>query len=129
MGQSFMSGLLDTANSTSDLSEGAWNAVHVCLKILPTEKVTLITDRVTIEIGETMVREIQRLGAKCRLWILEDLTTRPASAMPALILDDLETSDVSVFAAQAQDNELTSRRQMFEVVNRCLIRHAHMVNI
>src|SRR5207253_10255029 len=45
------------------------------------------------------------------------------------ILDDLETSQVSIFAVQAQRNELKSRMQMTEVVNHRKIRHAHMVNI
>jgi leucyl aminopeptidase (aminopeptidase T) len=41
----------------------------------------------------------------------------------------LEKSQVSIFAVQAQKNELKSRMQMTEVVNRRKIRHAHMVNI
>ena len=44
-------------------------------------------------------------------------------------LDDMETSQVSIFAVQAQQNELKSRMQMTDVVNRRKIRHAHMVNI
>src|SRR6266550_235550 len=43
--------------------------------------------------------------------------------------EDLETSQVSIFAVQAQMNELKSRMQMTDVVNRKKIRHAHMVNI
>jgi leucyl aminopeptidase (aminopeptidase T) len=114
---------------TSELTHGAWNAVHVCLKILLPEKVTLITDRATLDIGKAMAREIERVGAEHRVWILEEFTSRPAPTMPSPILDDLETSEVSIFAAQAQDNELSSRGEMFKVVNRRLIRHAHMVNI
>ena len=41
----------------------------------------------------------------------------------------METSDVSMFAVQVQRNELRSRMQMTEVVNRRRMRHAHMVNI
>jgi leucyl aminopeptidase (aminopeptidase T) len=41
----------------------------------------------------------------------------------------LEKSQVSIFAVQAQKDELKSRMQMTEVVNRRKIRHAHMVNI
>jgi leucyl aminopeptidase (aminopeptidase T) len=49
--------------------------------------------------------------------------------MPAPVLEDLETSQVSIFAVVAQQNELRSRMQMTDVVNRRKIRHAHMVNI
>ncbi len=46
-----------------------------------------------------------------------------------MIAADLETSRVSIFAVQAQANELKSRMQMTDIVNRRKIRHAHMVNI
>ena len=49
--------------------------------------------------------------------------------MPAAVLADMETSDVSIFAVQVQQNELHSRMQMTDVVNRRRMRHAHMVNI
>ena len=41
----------------------------------------------------------------------------------------METSQVSIFAVQVQPNELRSRMQMTDVVNRRQMRHAHMVNI
>jgi aminopeptidase len=49
--------------------------------------------------------------------------------LPREIVENLETSQVSIFAVQAQMNELKSRMQMTDVVNRRKIRHAHMVNI
>ena len=41
----------------------------------------------------------------------------------------METSQVSIFAVQVQPNELRSRMDMTDVVNRRHMRHAHMVNI
>ena len=49
--------------------------------------------------------------------------------MPQVILDDMATSQVSIFAVQAQTNELKTRMQMCNVVNQKKLRHAHMVNI
>ena len=49
--------------------------------------------------------------------------------MPAEVLDDMETSQASIFAVEVQPNELRSRMQMTDVVNRRRMRHAHMVNI
>ena len=49
--------------------------------------------------------------------------------MPQIILDDLDTSQVSIFCAQTQRGELSSRMQMSDVVNKNHIRHGHMVNI
>lgn len=112
-----------------ELSPGARNAVRVCLRTQPGEKVTLITDEATAEIAASMAAELEDLGSPYRAWILEDYAARPLATHPRVILDDLETSQVSIFAAQAQRNELHTRMQMTEVVNRRRIRHAHMVNI
>jgi len=112
-----------------ELSLGAYNAVHVCLRIQPSEKVTLITDETSEEIAASLVREVEVVGAPYSFWELEDLAQRPLHAMPQPILEDLESSQVSIFAAQAQRGELHARMQMTEVVNRRRIRHGHMVNI
>ncbi|MGA9526547.1 MAG: aminopeptidase [Terriglobales bacterium] len=111
------------------LTLGARNAVRVCLRIEPTEKVTVITDEVTLEIAAALVRELEDLGCVYRSWVLEDLATRPLIDLPQAIADDLATSQVSIFAVQAQTNELKSRMQMTDIVNHHRIRHAHMVNI
>lgn len=112
-----------------ELSPGARNAVRICLRIQPSEKVTVITDQACQEIAASIVREIEEVGAPYNAFLLEELGTRPMHDMPRAILDDLETSQVSVYTVQAQPNELRTRMQMTDVVNRRLIRHAHMVNI
>jgi aminopeptidase len=89
----------------------------------------VITDRATAEIAAAIVHELEKLGAPYHAWILEDLAPRPLKDLPREILEDLEQSQVSIFAVQAQTNELRSRIQMTDVVNRRRIRHAHMVNI
>ena len=76
-----------------------------------------------------IVAELEKLGSPYRAWVLEDLAPRPLKDLPPEIVDDLETSQVTIFAVRAQRNELRSRMQMTDVVNRQKIRHAHMVNI
>lgn len=120
---------LSTLSFDPELTPGARNAVNVCLRIQPSEKVTIITDDATKEIAASLVHELETLGAPYRAWILEELAPRPLTDLPREIVDDLETSQVSIFAVQAQANELKSRMQMTDVVNRRKIRHAHMVNI
>jgi leucyl aminopeptidase (aminopeptidase T) len=112
-----------------ELTPGARNAVKVCLRVQPGEKVTVITDEATKEIAASMVRELEAVGAPYHAWVLEDLAPRPLGDLPREIVEDLETSQVSIFAVQAQANELHSRMQMTDVVNRRKIRHAHMVNV
>ena len=120
---------LSTLSFDPELTPGAHNAVNVCLRIQPSEKVTVITDNATRKIAASLVHEVAIQGAPYRAWILEELAPRPLTALPREIVDDLETSQVSIFAVQAQINELRSRMQMTDIVNRRRIRHAHMVNI
>ena len=111
------------------LTPGARNAVRVCLRVQASEKVTVITDEVSLEIGAALVRELEEVGCRYQTWVLEDVAVRPLTDLPLAIAEDLESSQVSIFAVQAQTNELKSRMQMTDVVNRRKIRHAHMVNI
>ena len=113
-----------------ELTPGARNAVRVCLRVEPGEKVTLITDRASAEIR----RDVSPAN-----WTTPAPSTRPLCSrtslrgrwrtMPPAILADMESSAVSIYAVEAQANELRTRMQMTDVVNRRRIRHAHMVNI
>jgi len=120
---------LNTIPFDSELTPGARNAVRVCLRIEPTERVTVITDEASLEIGAAIVHELEEVGAPYHTFVLEELASRPLTRLPKEILDHLENTDVSIFAVRVQRNELQSRMQMTEVVNRRKIRHAHMVNI
>ena len=95
----------------------------------PTERVTLITDEASLEIAAALAHELEAVGAEYHPWVLEEVATRPLDDFPQVIADDLAQSQVSIFAVQAQTNELKSRIQMTDIVNRLKIRHAHMVNI
>src|SRR6201996_2262641 len=108
---------------------GARNAVTMCLRIQPGEKVTLITDEATREIAASIAAELENVGCTWNGFVLEELAQRPLKEMPREVLDDMESSEVSIFAVQVQPNELQSRMQMTDVVNRRHMRHAHMVNI
>lgn len=108
---------------------GARNAVTTCLRIQPSEKVTLITDEATQEIAAAIAAELVGIGCRWNAFVLEELAERPLLEMPKAVLEDMETSEVSIFAVQVQPNELRSRMQMTDEVNRRKMRHAHMVNI
>ena len=112
-----------------ELTPGARNAVRVCLNIQPYEKTTVITDVASREIAASLESELESGGLAYRTFVLEEYARRPLTDMPEAVLSDLETSQVSIFAVQAQRDELKTRMQMTDVVNRRGIRHAHMVNI
>src|SRR5579875_2760623 len=94
---------------------GARNAVTTCLRIQPSEKVTLITDEATQEIAAAIAAELVVIGCRWNAFVLEELAQRPLKEMPAEVLDDMESSEVSIFAVQVQPNELRSRMQMTDV--------------
>jgi len=112
-----------------ELTPGAHNAVYTCLRVQPSEKVTLMTDDACREIGASIAHELTQLGASCKAFVMEELAPRPLVEFPQEIAQDMETSDVSIFVVRAQRNELKSRMQMTDIVNRRKMRHAHMVNI
>lgn len=117
------------ANFPVEFTPGAQSAVKTCLRIQPGEKVTLITDEQTMQIAASLATELEEAGAQWNAFRLEDLAQRPLTDMPSAVLADMESSQVSIFAVQVQRNELRSRMQMTEIVNRRKMRHAHMVNI
>jgi leucyl aminopeptidase (aminopeptidase T) len=112
-----------------EFREGARNAVVTCLRIQSYEKVTVIADESTLTIAASIVAELEKAGCVWNAFVLEEIAARPLKEMPAEVLADMETSQVSIFAVQVQPNELRSRMQMTDVVNRRQMRHAHMVNI
>jgi leucyl aminopeptidase (aminopeptidase T) len=113
----------------AEFAAGAHSAIETCLRIQPNEKVTLITDLATAPIAGSLAAELTAKGCRWDGFILEDLAPRPLTEMPDAVLQDMETSDISIFAVVVQRNELRSRMQMTNVVNRRHMRHAHMVNI
>lgn len=112
-----------------ELVPGARNAIDVCLRLKPEERITVITDTATRQIAAALQREVERIGSEYSLFVLEHHARRPLEYMPEIILDDLSRSQVSIFCAQTEPGELGARIQVTMVVNHHRIRHAHMVNI
>jgi aminopeptidase len=112
-----------------ELSPGARNAIRVCLAVKPTERVTVIADRECEEIAASLVHEIEEVGAAYTPFVLEEVAARPLTGLPRVIAAEMERSDVSILAVHVQPNELKSRMELTDIVNRRRMRHAHMVNI
>jgi len=112
-----------------ELAPGARNAIRVCLNVQPHERVTVISDRECADIAASLVHEIEEVGAPYTAFILEDVAQRPLVDLPKAIADDMEKSQVSILAVHVQRNELGSRMQLTDIVNRRKMRHGHMVNI
>src|SRR4051812_6895895 len=92
----------------ADLVPGARNAIRVCLRLKPEERITVITDEATRDIAAALQAEVEEIGAEHAVFVLENYDARPLKNMPQNILDDLAQSQVSIFAAQSQPGELGS---------------------
>src|SRR5207249_12106962 len=120
---------LTTDTIDAELAPGAQNAIRVCLRLQPTERITIITDEATTEIAAALQAEVEEVGADHAVFVLENYAERPLTRMPKIILDDLAQSQVSIFAARTLTGELGPRIEMTALVNKNRIRHGHMVNI
>ena len=124
-----MTRVLDTIAVDDELTDGASNAVRVCLRVRPGERATLITDEATADIAGSLYQQMLKVGAHCSVFVLEDFGPRPHASMPDAVMADLAMSQVSIFAAQGQPGELVTRMQMASLITQRKIRHAHMINI
>src|ERR1700719_68067 len=98
---------IDTIDA--ELAPGARNAIRVCLRLKPEERITIITDEATRDIAAALQAEVEEVGSEHAVFILENYESRPLTNMPRLILEDLAQSQVSIFAGQSQRGELTAR--------------------
>ena len=104
--------MTDRTAIDQELLPGARNAVRVCLNIQPHERVTLITDEACAEIADALIHEIDGVGAPYECFVLERVAPRPLAGLPAVIADDMERSQVSIFAARA--HEPVTRQELVE---------------
>jgi len=110
-----------------DYADGARNAIRTCLAVQPGEVTTLITDRRTSPIAASLLRELNEVGAVSHVVMLEDVARRPMPRMPFEVLQHVADSTVTIGCFQPQENEIGSRRDLIDLVERQGIRYAHMV--
>ena len=112
------------------IEEGVKQAVENCLKVKAGEKVLIITDAETVEIGSAIKTAIEKITAAVQFFLMEDFGERPID-YPQVIDDAIKAADVSVYAAQGAEGELQSfRRFMLKAIEaNTRLRHAHMIGI
>ena len=68
-----------------ELLPGARNAIRVCLRLEPSERITIITDEATREIAAALQQEVEAVGSEYSLFSLEHHARRPLKFMPEII--------------------------------------------
>jgi aminopeptidase len=111
------------------LTEGARNAVEVCMSVKNGEHVLILTDRATLEVGKAIADAAEKTSrGNVKLLILEDYTERPAKELPKQILELVPWANVTYYAAESQKGELSVRGPFTRTAIR-YARHAHMPSI
>ena len=107
--KNFITERFATHTIDAELAPGARNAIRVCLRLQPSERITIITDEATAEIAAALQAEVEEIGAAHAVFVLENYAERPLKRMPEVVLADLAQSKVSIYAAQTLTGELGAR--------------------
>ena len=111
------------------LSEGAKNAVEVCMAVRKGERVLILTDRETLDVGEALSNAANKVSSgNVKLLVLEDYTQRPAKELPRQIAEAIPSTDVTYYAAQSEPGELTVRGPFIRTAIK-YARHGHMPGV
>ena len=120
------------ADADGPLSEGARNAVRVCMGADSDDRVLVATDEGTTSVGDALLREAAAVKAAHKLVILEDYGRRPMTELPQRLADDIRSfaPSVTFFAATARQGEFPMRREFIDLATSELrARHGHMPGI
>ena len=115
------------------LNQGAKSAVEQCLSVTKADRVFIVTDKETQEIGTALEKEALKLTNSVKKIIIEDYVERPALELPAKLIEEINRfkPTTSIYAAQALTGELPDFRRplidLFFKDHKC--KHAHMVGI
>jgi aminopeptidase len=63
---------LITDTIDEELAPGARNAIRVCLRLKPEERITIITDQVSCDIAAALQAEVEEVGSEHAVFLLEN---------------------------------------------------------
>ena len=118
--------------------KGIRNAVQVCMNVQEEDRVLIITDDETLEIGQALTAEVEKIGSQTKMVKLEDYGPRPMTEVPEELIQALRElmPTVTFFAAGSQVGEVRMRmgltfqiRGLYGELEQPMPRHGHMVSI
>ncbi len=121
--------MIDFGPVQPELVEGARNAVDVCLAVEPGERVALIADAASREVAASLAAALDAAGADADRILLEDVASRPLTAAPQPVLDALSRADAGILCVHPLEGELKARMAIVGLVERRMMRYAHMVGV
>lgn len=112
------------------VEEGAKNAVEICMGVGKNDKVLIVTDKSQMRVGDALRNAVCNIvtGSNVKLFVLENLASRPLTKLPDEIDQALPWATVTFWAASSLPGELVARSPFIRKATRNA-RHGHMPNI
>lgn len=121
------------AVTETKLERGAKAAINQCLEVNVHDRVVIITDNQSKNIGEALQKAAEQAKSIVLLIVIEEYTSRPAQNLPKKLKQDISDfkPTVSIYAASGQPGELpVFRLPLIDFLYKELkCRHAHMIGI
>ena len=113
------------------IDDGAKVAVRKCMKVGPDDRVLIVADEPSKNIGMAIRQESLEITDKVRFFNIDRSSYggRPLKSMPDSLKDAIIQSTVTFFVAGAQEGELETLRGPFLLLCVQNARHAHMVQV
>jgi len=112
-----------------DLVNAARRILEGSLSIVPGERAVVIVDRERADLVPPLVEVAGLAGARCEVFVLEDLGSRPHHVLPAAIDTALANAQATILLVGFVEGEQPMRFRLLERVRELGIRHAHMVGV
>jgi aminopeptidase len=112
------------------IDQGAKNAVETCMGLHSGENVIIVTDRAELVVGNSLRKSSEKIVGQnnVKLFVLEDVSTRPLQDLPEKIASSIPSANVTFWAAQSLPGELVARKSFLNLTKK-YARHGHMPNI
>lgn len=111
------------------IEDGIKVVVNTCMKIQPGEKVVIITDDQTMDIGKKLRKEVSEKTNDVRFFNLDIYGNRPLDKLPERIEKKTKEATATFFIGRSIKDELDSVRR--PMINAGVVsgRHAHMIGL
>lgn len=115
----------------NSLADGAKIAVRKCMKVGPDDRILIVADEPSKNIGMAIRQESLEITDKVRFFNIDRASYggRPLKSMPDSLKEAIAQSTVTFFVAGAQEGELETLRGPFLQLCVQNARHAHMVQV
>ncbi|MCU0507283.1 MAG: aminopeptidase [Anaerolineae bacterium] len=121
-----------TLNQIEAMRPGARTAVRTCMGVKPSDRVFVLTDRVTSAIGRLLSEEAAEAGAQATVREIEQIGPRPMTELGGDLRRELEAfrPSVTFYAAASQPGELPFRMALrVFLTQELMVRHGHMPGV